>query len=1044
MYSASDSVRSTIRPRKTLRAFVALFAPLALIVEAPGQVNMTCIPVSPVVEGNTTVEIECFINSHLNLGIRGFQLDFPCTFPVPTGGAGILSIVSPNTDIFSRPMGSLAGIPHLSGGVSFLSPVNATNCFISNTPLPLQPPFQLPANATRYVATFVLSVGPCAGGEYPILPEGVTNPPHPTNGTRIRDDALGQGNLVWINTIFQQLTIDTGQCCTNLTCLGNLNRHCCLNVQGGQLWDTDKSCLDGCPCQSAAHCTDDNPCTDDACVDGFCQNTSNTLLCDDGLFCTAFDFCTDSMCQGANSPCTAGQFCSESLDACVECLVSADCPSDNNPCTDEVCDSLGNCLYVPNTIFCNDGLFCTRTDVCSGGVCVGRGVRCTGPSQPLCDEQYDRCIPCPAGHLCPTGVVDQLQGGADHPRTIRVSLDHLWEWNDSYGRFVDPKELGKSGVTINPDKPTYLLTHGWDGELNGNWCGTLPDAAACAALSSSDDKPEFAMSSIGAAIRRRRGNSVNLLAWDWADVANPNGCCDVSQWLNGPSEFQEALQDLLDHPSLRNVWEVLRSDASKTLCYLTSFGILNDAWRSGLAAKGEGNKLGIALASAIAAHGAIGSQFHLIGKSHGGGVLGQAAKALKEQGIRVDTLTTLDTPKVLCVPWTNACYVNSLQFIDPYAAERTFVFYYDERVADKFRIFGFGAPLEGSSTTVANLRLSPEHAPPGSLLDPTILHLWVAGNDDCECEPQTGWDGWTFNACPPDDGWYPLGIFGQGGIWFDDLLYGTSLLDLLDLQEGSLFPDGCYAESDFADFRFHSVPCESSVAAGQTEVSLPDMSFLRYDSFQSASTWFGNLTQLVTGADLNDATNRAILMQEQGDASFFKDIDWPSDALLITFDYLFREPRGEENLTVYVDNQIVYYDNAETTLAKDALTSSGAIYVGNVAGQTARLNFVLWSDQPDGGSYGGELVIDNIRVYGFLEHDSDLDGDRDLFDFAVFQNCFGAEPIPDECWAFDVDGVDGVGPLDYAGDDADPAQYHGFMEFIGDPATGGPKVLLPL
>lgn len=83
-----------------------------------------------------------------------------------------------------------------------------------------------------------------------------------------------------------------------------------------------------------------------------------------------------------------------------------------------------------------------------------------------------------------------------------------------------------------------------------------------------------------------------------------------------------------------------------------------------------------------------------------------------------------------------------------------------------------------------------------------------------------------------------------------------------------------------------------------------------------------------------------------------------------------------------MDNQIVYYDNAETTLARDHLTSSGAIYVGNVAGRTARLNFVLWSNQPEGGDFGGELVIDNIRVYGFLEHDVDLDGDRDLSGFA--------------------------------------------------------------
>jgi len=39
-----------------------------------------------------------------------------------------------------------------------------------------------------------------------------------------------------------------------------------------------------------------------------------------------------------------------------------------------------------------------------------------------------------------------------------------------------------------------------------------------------------------------------------------------------------------------------------------------------------------------------------------------------------------------------------------------------------------------------------------------------------------------------------------------------------------------------------------------------------------------------------------------------------------------------------------------------------------------------------GGEFDGELVIDNIRVYGFLEHDVDLDGDRELFDFAACED----------------------------------------------------------
>jgi hypothetical protein len=199
---------------------------------------------------------------------------------------------------------------------------------------------------------------------------------------------------------------------------------------------------------------------------------------------------------------------------------------------------------------------------------------------------------------------------------------------------------------------------------------------------------------------------------------------------------------------------------------------------------------------------------------------------------------------------------------------------------------------------------------------------------------------------------------------------------------------------------------------------LSQVSLIRYESFQSATTWFGNLTQLVIGADPTDAQNRVILMQEQGDASFFKDIAWPDDAIEFSFEYLFREPRGAENLTVYLGDEIVYYDNAEISLAGDTLTSSGSIYVGHVAGTIARLNFVLRTDEPEGGELGGGVVIDNIRVFGFREADVDLDGDRDFFDVGVFQRCFGrgiepGDTLPPECWMFDVDETPGISGPDY-------------------------------
>jgi len=217
--------------------------------------------------------------------------------------------------------------------------------------------------------------------------------------------------------------------------------------------------------------------------------------------------------------------------------------------------------------------------------------------------------------------------------------------------------------------------------------------------------------------------------------------------------------------------------------------------------------------------------------------------------------------------------------------------------------------------------------------------------------------------------------------------------------------------------------------------SVPGMSLIRNEPFDAATTWSGSLASLIVAADPADALNRSILLEEQGDAWFFKDINWPSDATVLTFDYMFRGLLGNENLTVYLGDKIVYYDNAGTSLARDGLTSSGTIYVGDVAGTTARLNFVLRTDEPGGGKSGGELLIDNIRIYGFREGDADLNGVRSLFDFAVLQNCFRrgiamGDGLPPECWGFSTDDTSGV----------DIADATVFLNIIADESLGGPFV----
>ncbi len=83
------------------------------------------------------------------------------------------------------------------------------------------------------------------------------------------------------------------------------------------------------------------------------------------------------------------------------CSTGEEC-NDGNICTDESCSG-GLCQYIDNTNSCDDGLFCTLTDKCSGGVCKGEGSPCE--SCELCDEEMDQCYSCTDDCDC-DGITD--------------------------------------------------------------------------------------------------------------------------------------------------------------------------------------------------------------------------------------------------------------------------------------------------------------------------------------------------------------------------------------------------------------------------------------------------------------------------------------------------------------------------------------------------------------------------------------------------------------------------------------------------------------
>ncbi len=70
-------------------------------------------------------------------------------------------------------------------------------------------------------------------------------------------------------------------------------------------------------CTSGLDCDDSNPCTDDSCNAGQCDNTPNTDPCDDGDACTTGDACAAGTCGGTPISCTGDDVCDPNIGQCV-------------------------------------------------------------------------------------------------------------------------------------------------------------------------------------------------------------------------------------------------------------------------------------------------------------------------------------------------------------------------------------------------------------------------------------------------------------------------------------------------------------------------------------------------------------------------------------------------------------------------------------------------------------------------------------------------------------------------------------------------------
>ncbi len=128
--------------------------------------------------------------------------------------------------------------------------------------------------------------------------------------------------------------------------------------------------------------------------------------CNDGLWCTEHDTCSNGICQHT----------------------SRDCSGTADQCNDGVCnESVNSCVKQPKPdgTLCDDGLYCNGEDTCSGGSCaVHTGDPCTFCSSYgcSCDEFRNFCTGCTGDSecdgICSPGETGPFCSGLDNCATI--------------------------------------------------------------------------------------------------------------------------------------------------------------------------------------------------------------------------------------------------------------------------------------------------------------------------------------------------------------------------------------------------------------------------------------------------------------------------------------------------------------------------------------------------------------------------------------------------------------------------------------------------
>jgi hypothetical protein len=165
--------------------------------------------------------------------------------------------------------------------------------------------------------------------------------------------------------------------------------------------------------EAAEQCDDaiDNDCdglTDENCPDlclGVTCNSPPPRSCVDGNILRYYPpegTCVAGSCEYLPYDVECAQGCVN--DACAEdACIGLYCASDDNPCTQDFCDPVEGCQYLPWDGDCDDADACTEGDTCQDGLCEsGSQVNCNDEvhcTEDTCTPEFG-CLHAPRAALC--------------------------------------------------------------------------------------------------------------------------------------------------------------------------------------------------------------------------------------------------------------------------------------------------------------------------------------------------------------------------------------------------------------------------------------------------------------------------------------------------------------------------------------------------------------------------------------------------------------------------------------------------------------------